>query len=89
MLTRLEVSGFKNLRDVVVDLGPFTVVAGPNGVGKSNLFDAIHLLSLLVDHPIKDAFRRVRVSPGQKAPLRTLFPREVLAGRERVRLATL
>lgn len=87
MLTRLEVSGFKNLRDVVVDLGPFTVVAGPNGVGKSNLFDVIHLLSLLVDHPIKEAFRRVRVSPGQKAPLRTLFPQEVLAGRERVRLA--
>ena len=41
MLTRFEVSGFKNLRDVVVDFGPFTCIAGPNGVGKSNLFDAI------------------------------------------------
>ena len=41
MLTRFEVSVFKNLRDVVVDFGPFTCIAGPNGAGKSNLFDAI------------------------------------------------
>ncbi|MCR2053564.1 hypothetical protein NSA19_12095 [Actinomyces bowdenii] len=44
MLTRFEVSGFKNLRDVAVDLGPFTCIAGPNGVGRSNLFDAIDFL---------------------------------------------
>lgn len=41
MLTRLKVSGFKNLVDVDVRFGPFTCVAGANGVGKSNLFDAI------------------------------------------------
>lgn len=41
MLTRLKVSGFKNLVDVDVHFGPFTCIAGANGVGKSNLFDAI------------------------------------------------
>ena len=41
MLTRLKVSGFKNLVDVDVPLGPFTCIAGANGTGKSNLFDAI------------------------------------------------
>ncbi len=41
MLTRLKVSGFKNLVDVDVRFRPFTSVAGANGVGKSNLFDAI------------------------------------------------
>lgn len=40
MLTRLEVDGFKNLLDFPVDFGPFNCIAGPNGVGKSNLFDA-------------------------------------------------
>jgi len=46
MLTRLIVSGFKNLVDVDVRFGPFTTcVAGANGVGKSNLFDAIRFLS--------------------------------------------
>jgi AAA15 family ATPase/GTPase len=41
MLTRLEVSGFKNLLDLRVEFGPFTCIAGENGTGKSNVFDAI------------------------------------------------
>lgn len=45
MLTRLEVRGFKNLRHLTVELGPFTCIAGPNGVGKSSLFDAVQLSS--------------------------------------------
>jgi predicted ATPase len=49
MLTRLRVSGFKNLVDADVRFGPFTCVAGPNGAGKSNLFDAIRFLSALAD----------------------------------------
>ena len=47
MLLRLKVNGFKNLMDVDVHFSPFTCVAGANGVGKSNLFDAIRFLSLL------------------------------------------
>jgi predicted ATPase len=47
MITRLQVRGFKNLTDVDVRFGPLTCVAGPNGVGKSNLFDVIALLSSL------------------------------------------
>ncbi|MHC5724522.1 MAG: AAA family ATPase, partial [Nostoc sp.] len=49
MLTRLKVSGFKNLVDVDVQFGAFTCVAGANGVGKSNLFDAIRFLSAIAD----------------------------------------
>ena len=47
MLTRLQVSGFKNLVDVDVRFGPFTCIAGANGTGKSNLFDAIQFMSRL------------------------------------------
>jgi len=60
MLTRLEADGFKNLIDFSVDFGPFTCLAGPNGVGKSNIFDAIRFMSLLADHPIMEAAQRVR-----------------------------
>lgn len=74
MLTRLEVDGFKNLRDVSIELGPFTCIAGPNGVGKSNLFDAIEFLSLLATHPIMEAAQRVRRSDsGRSADPRDLF----------------
>ena len=47
MLTRLHVSGFKNLVDVDVRFGPFTCIAGANGTGKSKLFDAIQFLGRL------------------------------------------
>lgn len=75
MLTRLEADGFKNLVGVAVDLGPFTCVAGPNGIGKSNLFDAIRFLSLLAEHRIADAARRVRGSDDDPTDLRELFTR--------------
>lgn len=60
MLTRLEVRGFKNLRDISVDFGPFTCIAGPNGVGKSNVFDAIQFLAEVADHPLMEAAEAVR-----------------------------
>jgi predicted ATPase len=60
MLTRLEADGFKNLLDFSMDFGPFTCIAGRNGVGKSNIFDAIRFLSLLADHSIMEAALQTR-----------------------------
>lgn len=73
MLTRLKVSGFKNLMDVEVRFGPFTCVAGANGVGKSNLFDAILFLSALADRPLLDAARSVRDDQGRTSDVRSIF----------------
>jgi AAA15 family ATPase/GTPase len=36
MLTRIEIDGFKTFRHFALDLEPFQVIVGPNGVGKSN-----------------------------------------------------
>ncbi|MCB9294650.1 MAG: AAA family ATPase [Lewinellaceae bacterium] len=60
MLTRLKISGFKNLNDVDIRFGPFTCIAGENGVGKSNIFDAIQFLSYLADKPITEAAGSIR-----------------------------
>lgn len=49
MITRIEIDGFKSFYDFAVDLQPFTVLIGANGSGKSNLFDAIMLLSRLAE----------------------------------------
>ena len=49
MITRLQIDGFKNLRNVDIRFDTFTCVAGGNGVGKSNLFDAIRFLSAVAD----------------------------------------
>ena len=75
MLTRLKVNGFKNLVDVDVRFGPFTCIAGANGVGKSNLFDAIHFLSALADRPLVDAALSVRDEGGRTTDVRSLFHR--------------
>ncbi len=75
MLTRLKISGFKNLVDVDVRFGPFTCIAGINGVGKSNLFDAIMFLSLLADKPLLDAAKLVRDEEGRTSDIRALFHR--------------
>jgi putative transposase len=73
MLTRLQVSGFKNLVDVDVRFGPFTCIAGANGVGKSNLFDAIRFLSALADRPLIEAALSVREESGLNTDVRSLF----------------
>lgn len=73
MLTRLRVSGFKNLVDCDVQFGPFTCIAGANGVGKSNLFDAIMFLSALADRSLVDAASSVRDEGGRAADVRSLF----------------
>ncbi|MBD2774784.1 AAA family ATPase [Iningainema tapete] len=75
MLTRLKVSGFKNLVDVDVRFGSFTCVAGGNGVGKSNLFDAIRFLSAIADRPLIEAALAVRDEEGRTADVRSLFHR--------------
>lgn len=73
MLTRLEVNGFKNLFDVAVDFGVYTCIAGPNAVGKSNLFDAIEFISLLSNTTFLDAAQNLRVAGDRVGDPRTLF----------------
>jgi predicted ATPase len=73
MLTRLKVNGFKNLVNVDVRFGAFTCIAGANGVGKSNLFDAINFLSDLADKTLVDAATSVRDKSGKTSDLRGIF----------------
>lgn len=73
MLTRLKVNGFKNLVGVDVRFGPFTCIAGANGVGKSNLFDAVRFLSLTANYSLLEAALRVRDEAGHNNDVRGLF----------------
>lgn len=76
MLTRLKVTGFKNLRDIDIQFGLFTCIAGANGVGKSNLFDAITFLCDLASMPILKACSNVRGTHGRASEFETLFFRD-------------
>jgi predicted ATPase len=63
MLTRLEIDGFKSYEGLAIDLLPFTVVLGTNAAGKSNLFDAIELLSNLATKDVAEAVKDMRGEP--------------------------
>jgi predicted ATPase len=61
MITAIEINGFKSFHNFEMDfLTPYTIIAGVNASGKSNLFDAIKLLSKLADSKLKDAFKDQR-----------------------------
>ena len=84
MLTRLKVTGFKNLVDVDVYFGPFTCIAGPNAVGKSNLFDAIRFLSATASDTLLKAALSVRSQNAATADVRDLFHRVGSSAGERM-----
>ncbi|MBN9681577.1 MULTISPECIES: AAA family ATPase [unclassified Corallococcus] len=44
-LTRLDIAGYRSVRQLHLELGPVTVVVGPNGSGKTNLYRALYLLA--------------------------------------------
>ena len=87
MLTKLEVKGFKNLVDFSLDFGPYTCIAGPNGVGKSNIFDAIQFLSLLTECTISQAALQVRNSGEDTGDIADLFFRGTDETNKRLEIA--
>ena len=57
MIRRFRVKNYKSLKSVDVTLPNLVVVFGPNAAGKSNLFDALNLLSRLTTKKnLKEAF---------------------------------
>ena len=65
MIQRIFVRNYKSLQNTeVVFSGPLTVIFGPNAAGKSNLFDAIQLVSRIVtSRNLKEAFSGHRGLP--------------------------
>jgi len=60
MITHIKIDGFKSFKSFEMDFTPMTVIAGANASGKSNLFDALKLLSRLAETDLKTAFSEQR-----------------------------
>lgn len=75
MLETLSVRTFKSLDDVTVDLGLVNVFVGANGSGKSNLLEALGVLSAAADGKVDDQALLARgVRPGLPALYKSAFP---------------
>jgi predicted ATPase len=57
MLERIHIENYKCLRDVTVDLGPFTVLIGPNDSGKSSFLKAIRALGRTTTEELGAVFK--------------------------------
>ena len=69
MLTYIKINGFKSFQNFEMTFTPLTVIAGANAAGKSNLFDALRLLSRLAEvDKIHTAFRE-----NQRGDMHELF----------------
>ncbi|WP_353164723.1 AAA family ATPase [Empedobacter brevis] len=61
MITYIRINGFKSFHNFEMEFTPLTIIAGTNASGKSNLFDALMLISNLAETDnIKKAFKEQR-----------------------------
>lgn len=65
MITNIKIDGFKSFQNFEMIFTPLTIVAGANASGKSNLFDALQLLSRLAETDLKTAFSEQRGDPSE------------------------
>ena len=57
IITKVEASGYRCLREIRQELGPYQILVGPNGSGKSVFLDAIRFLGDLVSGGLDKAVR--------------------------------
>ena len=57
-INRIEVAGFKSIRELELDLGSLNVLIGANGAGKSNLISLFGMLNQMVEQNFQVHVRR-------------------------------
>ena len=75
MIEKISISSFKSIQDVEIELGVLNVFVGANGSGKSNLLEAIGVLSAAADGKVNDQTLLQRgVRPGVPKLYKSAFP---------------
>ena len=75
MITKASVSAFKSFESLDIELGQLNVFVGANGSGKSNLLEALGVLSAAADGKVTDQTLMQRgVRPGVPKLYKSAFP---------------
>ena len=75
MIKKVDIEGYRSIRDLSLELRPINVLTGPNGCGKSNLYNSLVLIARAVEGRLARAIAEEGGTP-------SVF----WAGGERVRL---
>lgn len=75
LIRSIHIAGYRSIRDVTLDLAPINVLTGPNGCGKSNLYNSLVLIG-------RAAHGRLARAIAEEGGTPSIF----WAGGERVRL---
>lgn len=78
MITKIIINGFKSFTEFEMEFSPLTVIAGTNASGKSNLFDALNLLSNLAKSDLRTAFANKQLR-GEVSELFTKYSDDISA----------
>lgn len=75
MIKKIQIESFKSLENVQIELGNLNVFVGANGSGKSNLLEAVGVLSAAADGKVTDQTLLQRgVRPGVPKLYKSAFP---------------
>jgi energy-coupling factor transporter ATP-binding protein EcfA2 len=75
MITKITVRSFKSIENAEIELGNLNIFVGANGSGKSNLLEAIGVLSAAADGKVTDQTLLQRgVRPGVPSLYKSAFP---------------
>lgn len=75
MIEQIQVAGYRSIRELTLPLQPINVLTGPNGCGKSNLYNSL----VLIGRAVQGQFARAIAEEGGT-------PSVFWAGGERIRL---
>jgi len=89
MIKKLNIEGYRSIRDLSLDLLPINVLTGPNGCGKSNLYNSLVLIARAAEGRLARAIAEEGGTPsvfwagGERVRLqRKRPPRRVIIGFE-------
>jgi predicted ATPase len=64
VIEHIKITGYKSFKNLSLELKPLTIIMGPNASGKSNLIDALYLISRIVTSKnLNEAFKGHRGLP--------------------------
>ena len=73
MIKQIHVSGYRSVRELSLELRPINVLTGPNGCGKSNLYNSLVLIARAAQGQLARAIAEEGGTPTVSGPAASGF----------------